>query len=875
MKPLKLKMSAFGPYADVVEIDFEKLGQQGIFLISGDTGSGKTTIFDAISFALYGEASGGNGRRSASSFRSDYAAVNRPTYVQLTFSHLGKTYVVTRTLAYQRLSLRGGKMVDESPNASMECVETSERRDRVLEVTRWVQELTGLDRNQFAQTVMIAQGDFLRILNAKSADRRVLFQQLFHTQAYAELQEMLKFRAKQGKEQIALLERDMQSACGHIAHDEQFKQADKVRAYCSDMKYAGLLVSLLKEQLDFEQKEAREAEKQVDFLAGESQKQHTFLAEARLVNRQMNELDACQQQQQALTEQKPIIEGKRQELHLARNAQQLTAAATALASCRQDVSRLAQAIPEAEKACKTAAAAVAAANRLWEEAQQAARQIDALKAQATGMRQALPVIRTYQQARNELSGLQKQLASAVLVSTQKEQTYLRIRNVFFASQYGLLAQELKEGQSCPVCGSLAHPAPAALPQESATKEDMEAAEAARKAAESALREISAKSDTLNERLQNARKALEDAGISLDSAAAQVQKDIDDLEEKASTLEKALDRARRQSAKADSDLSVAKSTLSNLQKQKAEKDELFRQLAASFAEGLAAQGFADQAAYLSASKTQPQMNALDREIKAYDQQSATLADKLRDLTEKTEGKQRVDLAAAEMQAMQTDQQLAAAQKHHRELLRLTEVNGQAFADLRKAVHERKKQMQTYTIVDDLYRNVAGQLNQQKAKLTLEAYVQQYYFKQVVAAANKRLTVLTDGMFVLRCKKEAKNSVSQAGLDLDVLDGSTGMWRDVSTLSGGESFMASLALALGLSDVVQSRSGGVRLESMFIDEGFGSLDENALRQAMNLLARLANGNQLIGIISHMPELKERIEQKIIVTKHLTGTTLKVEA
>ena len=164
--------------------------------------------------------------------------------------------------------------------------------------------------------------------------------------------------------------------------------------------------------------------------------------------------------------------------------------------------------------------------------------------------------------------------------------------------------------------------------------------------------------------------------------------------------------------------------------------------------------------------------------------------------------------------------------------------------------------------------------QNVKITFETYVQQYYFKQVVAAANKRLTQMTDGMFVLRLKEEAKDRRSQSGLDLDVLDRATGQWRDVSTLSGGESFLASLSLALGLSDEVQSESGGVRLEAMFIDEGFGTLDENALRNAMALLSSLADGDRMIGVISHMPELRERIDKKIVVHKKLTGSEIELE-
>ena len=199
---------------------------------------------------------------------------------------------------------------------------------------------------------------------------------------------------------------------------------------------------------------------------------------------------------------------------------------------------------------------------------------------------------------------------------------------------------------------------------------------------------------------------------------------------------------------------------------------------------------------------------------------------------------------------------------------------AIARLTAIAEKRAAAQHRWAVVNEVYATVSGQMSR-RTKLSFETYVQQYYFKQVIAAANKRLTVLTDGMFVLRCKEEAKNMRSQSGLDLDVLDRSTGLWRDVSTLSGGESFMASLALALGLSDVVQSRSGGVRLDAMFIDEGFGSLDENALRQAMELLTRLAGGARLVGVISHMPELKERIERKVIVTKTVSGSKLRVEA
>ena len=202
------------------------------------------------------------------------------------------------------------------------------------------------------------------------------------------------------------------------------------------------------------------------------------------------------------------------------------------------------------------------------------------------------------------------------------------------------------------------------------------------------------------------------------------------------------------------------------------------------------------------------------------------------------------------------------------------NADAAQDIRETRKAQLRKAEKWALVSELYKTLSGQhicAGEKRGKLTFEAYVQQHYFRQVVAAANLRLNALTEGMFTLRCKEVARDLRSQAGLDMDVLDRSTGQWRDVSTLSGGESFMASLALALGLSDVVQARSGGIRLDAMFIDEGFGSLDENALNHAMALLDSLADGKRLIGVISHMPELKERIERRIEVRKTLTGAQI----
>ena len=269
-----------------------------------------------------------------------------------------------------------------------------------------------------------------------------------------------------------------------------------------------------------------------------------------------------------------------------------------------------------------------------------------------------------------------------------------------------------------------------------------------------------------------------------------------------------------------------------------------------------------------------MDALDAQLRARRERLRSLTDRLEALTEKLAGAERTELEVLEATAAAAQRASRAAGEAAAAMKSAAAADEEAIARIRELSARRAEAQRRWAVVKEVYDTVSGQVSR-RVKISFETYVQQYYFKQVIAAANKRLTVLTDGMFVLRVKEEARNMRSQAGLDLDVLDRSTGLWRDVSTLSGGESFMASLALALGLADTVQSRSGGVRLDAMFIDEGFGTLDENSLRQAMELLTRLAGGRRLVGVISHMAELKERIDKKVVVTKTAAGSALRIEA
>lgn len=490
------------------------------------------------------------------------------------------------------------------------------------------------------------------------------------------------------------------------------------------------------------------------------------------------------------------------------------------------------------------------------------------------MAEAIPLLMN---AAAEAAALEAQREAAKLCleeSRRRDAEYTAVKERFYASQAGLLAAELKEGQPCPVCGSTEHPAPACPASEPATKEQLERADGERRRAEARVHAAAAEAAKRQAELEAAKGRLEALGFTGGESAQELEGECARTRAEIQRREAAAKRARAESEAALAALSRAKAALENAEKRRADIEAALEAQQAEFAAGLSALGFAGAEEYERAKMPARDMDALDAQLRARRERLRSLTDRLEALTEKLTGAERAELEALEATAAAAQRASRAAGEAAAAMKSAAAADEEAIARIRELSARRAEAQRRWAVVKEVYDTVSGQVSR-RVKISFETYVQQYYFKQVIAAANKRLTVLTDGMFVLRVKEEARNMRSQAGLDLDVLDRSTGLWRDVSTLSGGESFMASLALALGLADTVQSRSGGVRLDAMFIDEGFGTLDENSLRQAMELLTRLAGGRRLVGVISHMAELKERIDKKVVVTKSAAGSALRIEA
>ena len=874
MKPLRLTLSAFGPYAGETTVDFSVFGEDGIFLIAGDTGAGKTTLFDAISFALYGEASGGNERRKSKSFRSDYADPRTETFVELTFRHRDETWCVRRNPEYLRMMKRRNDYTTQTAGARLTNMDTGETTEGPRDVTDRVCELLGLTQDQFTQTVMIAQGDFLRILNASSNERKALFQKLFNTSVYANLQKALQeMDSACGREREALNQR-ITIAAGKIDPEPDFPERDQILCYRAEARFADLLTECLEHLLERERTAGNQARQEKETSDREEKRLIAVMEQARSTNADFDALEKAEASLRLLLDQQGAMDALSERLNSGRKAQELASDVALLTGHQADLRKQEKATAEAEKALREAEQVLPDADRKKRDADSHAADADSLLSAARQLADCLPVLSELDARKKKLDRQQKKMQALMTASARADAAYTAAKEGYYRSQAGLLARELTDGQPCPVCGATNHPHPAVLTEESVTREDMEAADLRHRQAADELREADSLLSALRASVDAGRNRLAELGIREDETKDSLDKQIQEKQEQARQYREAIFQTGEALKSLQITIAENRTALEHGRQHLEELRRSSEALRNTFLEHLGAAGFADEQAYQLARMPSSTMDEAEKQLKEFGEQKKSLSDQTALLREKLDGRAKTDIRglAARLAALQS--QKAAAEKAEAALTRRRTIHEDALKEIRDARRQQEHREEHWAVVRDLYTCCAGiSGGAYRGKLTFEAYVQQYYFKQVIAAANRRLTVLTDGLFTLRCKEEAKDRVRQSGLDLDVLDRGTGQWRDVSTLSGGESFLASLALALGLSDVVQAQSGAIRMEAMFIDEGFGTLDDNALRNSLQVLSDLADGKRLIGIISHVRDLEERIEKQIVVSKTLKGSKIQM--
>ena len=587
-------------------------------------------------------------------------------------------------------------------------------------------------------------------------------------------------------------------------------------------------------------------------------------------------LEKAESELASLLDRQSAMDDLSDRLSRARKSQALVADEATLCRNTSEIQKQRKELDEAVKALSVAESALPEAEARQHEAQSHTQEADDMLASAQKLSDCIPVLKDLEKNQKELEKRKKQVLALLDAGNQADHAYIAAKEGYYRSQAGLLAAELEAGRPCPVCGACAHPQPAKLTDEAVTKEDMEAADRRRRETADALHEAENARAALQARVDKDALRLREMNIPEGETQQRLNRRIGDLKSQAEQLRSAIEASRKACDALRIQIEKNRTAVGEGEKHFALLVETTNRLEQQFREKLAAAGFEDERAYQQAKLPERKMSDIEKQLKEYGEQRKSLTDRADELRKKLSGSEKTDLTALEGQKAALEAKRIDAERTVASLMTKLTRHEDARKEIRNARRKQKQREEYWAVILDLYNCCAGITGgNNRAKLTFEAYVQQYYFKQVVAAANKRLTVLTEGMFTLRCKAEARDRVRQSGLDLDVLDRGTGQWRDVSTLSGGESFLASLALALGLSDVVQAQSGAIRMEAMFIDEGFGTLDDNALRNSLQVLADLAGGKRLIGIISHVHDLEERIEKQIVVSKTLSGSKISMLA
>lgn len=871
MMSLKLTISAFGPYSGHTEIDFTKFGESGIFLITGDTGSGKTTIFDAISYALYGSSSGNEEKRTDKSFRSDYAAKSVPTFVCYEFRHKGKKYRITRNPEYMREKKNKGggdsTLTVEHASVLLEELDTGNAYTKKDEVKARIHDIIGLERKQFAQTVMIAQGDFLKILNCSSDERKKLFQKIFGTDIYGSLQEELRKENKLCAEKTESIRTSVRSELSHVILDSEETALPSADAPDKAAQAIEKMLEAQKAEYEKTSAELKNISEAITAL-------NTKITEGRNTNSLIAALEKAKAELEALTADSEKISRQSVLIERAEAAANVKLAKQSLEMKIKEAEKNSRQLDENKQTLADLIEKLAVCEANLKKAEENSAESEGLKTEAQQLERAVKLIEQYRQ-----NVLKFRSESSSLTELENRENRLRtnftaMKSMFYLGQAGIMAQELSQGMACPVCGSTEHPEPARLAEGCPTQSQVEKAESECTKARNAVSAQQLAVTRLEEMMKSLAVQIEECGASPDADCAQLTARISMLYARQREITAALEGARTRHTNTKSAKNAAETAIHDGEKRSEVLADERIQLEGAYAGSLSENGFENEEGFLAAQLQEPVLKAMRAQVKSYQERLASAAASVETLKAQVDGKSYTDIDRLKAEYDEKAEKLARLRERDKKLSRAVETNESILGNMKKLCRQLEAAQKEWSVVNEVYELVSGQLAN-KSKISFEAYIQQYYFKRVIAAANLRLTSLTEGMFTLRCRNEAGDKRSQGGLGLDVLDRCTGEWRDVSTLSGGESFMASLSLALGLADTVQAGSGGVRLDSMFIDEGFGTLDENTLKLTVDMLAKLADGKRLVGIISHVSELKNRIDSKIIVTKTLTGSEVRTEA
>ena len=909
MRPLKLKMTAFGPYAGSETIDFDRLGTNGLYLITGDTGAGKTTIFDAIIFALYGEASGQN--RDPAMLKSKYAQKYAAPGVELTFAYNGKNYTVRRIMDHARQKLKGDGDTIAPAEAELHLPDGRIVK-KEKEINKQITEILGVNRDQFCQIAMIAQGEFLKILLEDTKDRRTHFREIFRTHIYQSFQDRLKDETRKVEGDRERRKGDIQIHLNRIAcpeNDLLELEAEKARTGEMLTEQAMTVISRIVEKDEAQQKDLQKEEEALEKqigtlnqLIGKAENQRKAKtnkenAEKELLEKtdQKKLLEEALQQEES---RKPETEEKKAKLTLIRNERQEY----------EKLDRKQAEIIAAENEQKQKEASIrdlTDGSKKLEKELQELREEQIQLTQARDLNAELPVeqqrMQSLQTALNSLNTelkampekqqalrtAQEVYQEARRIAKQRREEAEDLRKAYNDEQAGILAEKLEEGQPCPVCGSVHHPRKAIksehAPDEAAVKQ---AEKAARKAQEQETT-ASGKAGEEGAKLGQAEESIREkanellGGYDPETVVDQVRINLAEINEKLKEIAAALkaEQARKDRLDKLNELIPEKE-----KKQKETNDGLIK----------ANEAFNGENVRISTEKSN--LEAQRKKLKYPNLKTADQAagDLEKEITEREKALETAKQALTDCE--NSMKELAGRITQAEEMLKEDEVEDpeakiserdvltekkRETSEHRKAVEQRistncdvlvkigetseklaelDRKWQWMTALSD----TANGTLRGKQHVMFETWIQMTFLDRILRRANVHLMQMSGGKYDLKRRETSDDNRGQSGLDLDVIDHTNGSIRSVKSLSGGESFIASLCLALGLAEEIQMSAGGIRLDTMFVDEGFGSLDEETLQQAMKALNSLSETNRLIGIISHVAELRRVIDRQIVVKK-----------
>ena len=1032
MRPLELTMQAFGPFAQTETIDFSELYRHQLFLISGPTGSGKTTIFDAISYALFGENSGEY--RDIMNVRSHFAAADLLTQVILKFDYSGQIYTVERTPNQLRPAKYSDKMVVHKPQAVLYKDDQEVMASGVTAVNESIRQLLGVDSQQFKQIIMLPQGDFKRLLLAKSEERARVLGMLLNTIFFKEIENNLKLKARDLK---SILDRDM------TERDVLIKQLLWLEQSSDEVSSPTQILNRARVQIAEDLADLKQVSRQ---LVTEQEHLKSIFAQqqqAKQMNDRIERQKNVQLKIDLMAKEEPQVVGWRSELAYAQQAQLIQPLLENIEQNTKDLTEVNQTIDAKRCLDEIMTANVARAKKAFEEALAQQPRIDGLQQEIQALEGYRHLVTSLQKHKWELENAlalkdtldqnlarqierigeftaqQKEIAAQIeqlndprIRAAQLEQTFfeqksrlaeyasaegvlkalialedeitvahsnfavaqekaaLCIRNHddlvrrFYQGQAVHLAEGLVEGQPCPVCGSLHHVNPAQASGEDITEQQIETSKQQYQEAQATEQDCKYKVQLLMENQKhqlslwerhrenleinfsyesiasmmvlflNAKQCFQAGFIELEKQRTQVAIDIErlvalkadlvtvtdglaqatakkqtaevelkgkstevanhqaqivDLEGKLTddlrTIEQLEERIKslsderrmlnddlqqkqKQLVEFQKELIAIQTEVRELHKQRAKLQEQENLLNEKFSEQLLAKGFSDRAAFTLAQRSAIKIVELQTKIREFEDSWSLLNRELQTLKADIADFQYTDLTVFTGQISAQQQKLDDLQQAFNDYDRRIKRNKGLVADIEKISQKIGVQEAEYQVFSQLSK-VASGANQYN--ISLERYVLAVYLDEILLKGNQRLRQMTNQRYRLQRDLGVDDKRKSGGLELSVHDAYTGTTRPVNTLSGGESFKAALALALGLADVVQARSGGVRLETMFIDEGFGTLDAESLDGAINCLLELQASGRLVGVISHVAELKERISAQIEVNAATTGSTI----